>query len=80
MPLSLFFHEMTSYDTRNTQSYYFKKLYLTVGMIISMIAIIIFVAFLGQPVYSNNEEGFARNTHSMVPSSLTRSDGTGTFK
>ena len=60
--LSKFFHEMTSYDTRNIQSYYWKKLCLIVGILLSMIGVIIFVAFLGQSVYSNNEERFARNT------------------
>ena len=62
MWLSKFFHEMTSYVTRNTQSYYCKKLCLIVGILLSMIGVIIFVAFLGQSVYSNNEERFARNT------------------
>ena len=64
MWIGKFFHEMTPYVTRNTQSYDCKKLCLIVGILLSMIGVIIFVAFLGQSVYSNNEEGFARNTSS----------------
>ena len=53
--------EMTTYDNKTTQSYYFKKLCLIVGIIISIIVVFIFMGFLGQSVYSNNEKAFARN-------------------
>ena len=59
---SQFFHEVTSLDTKITKSYHFQKLDLSVGMIISIICIFAFVAFLGHSAYSNDEEAFVRNT------------------
>ena len=63
MPLrSFLFDEVTSKDNKITQSYSFKKLCLTVGIIISIICIFIFVAYIGNSVYSYDEEAFVRNT------------------
>ena len=45
-----------------TINYSFKKLCLTVGMIISIICIFIFVAFIGNSVYSYDEDTFVRNS------------------
>ena len=80
MPLRSFFYETTSQDNKITQSYSFKKLCLIVGMIISMICIFIFVAFIGNSVYSYDEEAFVRNTpckfftNSIVPVSIKLAD------
>ena len=49
-----------------TKSNFFKKLCLTVGMIISIICIFIFVAFIGNSVYSYDEDTFVRNSPSKL--------------